>query len=77
MPTSSTTLNPIFEGEGTKILFQSQIQKSFQGEHFQLKSYFDLKMKIQYLSKVLKGNTIQSLIFTHLSLPHIRLVSSI
>ena len=34
----NTTLNPIFKGEGTEILFQSP--KSFQAEHFHLKSFF-------------------------------------
>ena len=32
LPTLNTTFNPIFEGEETKILFQSQ--KSLQAEHF-------------------------------------------
>ena len=36
LPTLNTTLNPICEGEGTKILFQSP--KYFQAEHFRLKS---------------------------------------
>ena len=36
LPTLNTTFNPIFEGEETKILFQSQ--KSFQAEHSLLKS---------------------------------------
>ena len=40
----NTTLNPTFEGEGTKVLFQ--IPKSFQAEQFQLTVLLSDKLEI-------------------------------